>query len=62
VGFAPATDPRFVALVMVDDPHDKDGNSELEGGMVAAPAFQRIAKGILQELQVPPDRPRDFNN
>ena len=62
VGFAPASSPRFVALIMVDDPEDKDGNSELEGGMVAAPAFQRIAKGILQELQVPPDRPRDFNN
>jgi cell division protein FtsI/penicillin-binding protein 2 len=62
VGFAPAKNPRFVALVMVDDPHDKKGNTELEGGMVAAPAFQRIAKGILQELRVPPDRPRDFTN
>ncbi len=63
VGFAPAKNPRFVALIMVDEPHDKDGNSnDLEGGMVAAPTFQRIAQGILQELRVPPDRPDELNN
>ena len=61
VGFAPAKNPRFVALIMVDEPHDKDGDSSmLEGGIVAAPVFARIAQGILQELRVPADRPREL--
>jgi cell division protein FtsI (penicillin-binding protein 3) len=63
VGFAPAKNPRFVALVMVDEPHDKNGETaSLEGGSVAAPTFQRIAQGILQELRVPPDRPRELTD
>ncbi len=61
VGFAPAKNPRFVALVMVDEPHDRNGDTSLlEGGIVAAPVFKRIAQGILQELQVPPDRPGEL--
>jgi cell division protein FtsI (penicillin-binding protein 3) len=63
VGFAPAKNPRFLALVMVDEPHDKNGDASLlEGGIVAAPAFKRIAQGILQVLRVPPDRPRELSN
>jgi cell division protein FtsI (penicillin-binding protein 3) len=56
VGFAPAKHPRFVALVMVDEPQSKNPY-DLEGGYVAAPAFKRIAQGILQVLQIKPDRP-----
>jgi cell division protein FtsI (penicillin-binding protein 3) len=56
VGFAPAKNPRFVALVMVDEPHS-DNQYDLEGGYVAAPAFKSIAQGILQVLQIKPDRP-----
>jgi cell division protein FtsI (penicillin-binding protein 3) len=56
VGFAPAKNPRFVALVMVDEPHS-DNPYDLEGGYVAAPAFKSIAQGILQVLQIKPDRP-----
>ena len=56
VGFAPAKHPRFVALVMIDEPHSKNPY-DLEGGTVAAPAFKRIAQGILQVLQIKPDRP-----
>ena len=56
VGFAPAKHPRFVALVMVDEPHS-DNQYDLEGGYVAAPAFRSIAQGILQVLQIKPDRP-----
>jgi cell division protein FtsI/penicillin-binding protein 2 len=62
VGFAPAKHPRFVALVMVDSPRDKHGKTNyLEGGSVAAPAFKRIAQGVLQELQIAPDRPRELD-
>ena len=50
VGFVPASRPRLVILVMVDEPH-----GAIFGGMVAAPAFQQIARFDLQYLEVPPD-------
>ena len=53
VGLVPATRPRLVIMVMVDEPH---GN--FYGGVVAAPAFREIARFNLQHLEVPPDRPR----
>jgi cell division protein FtsI (penicillin-binding protein 3) len=52
VGFVPATKPRLVVLVMVDEPQDA-----IWGGVVAAPAFQSIAQFALQYLEVPPDAP-----
>ena len=52
VGFVPATRPRLVVLVMVDEPRDA-----IWGGVVAAPAFQSIAQFALQYLEVPPDAP-----
>ncbi len=51
VGFVPATRPRLVILVTVDEP------STIWGGVVAAPAFQEIARFALQYLEVPPDAP-----
>jgi cell division protein FtsI (penicillin-binding protein 3) len=63
VGFAPARHPRFVALVMVDQPQSKNGGQDLlEGGTVAAPVFKTIAQGILQVLQIPPDVPGKASN
>jgi cell division protein FtsI/penicillin-binding protein 2 len=59
VGFAPASHPRFVALVMVDEPHSKNPY-DIEGGTVAAPIFKTIGQGILQVLQIKPDRPREL--
>jgi cell division protein FtsI (penicillin-binding protein 3) len=50
VGFVPATKPRLVVLVTVDEPR-----GAIWGGVVAAPAFQQIAKFCLQYLEVPPD-------
>ena len=52
VGFVPATDPHLVVLVNVDEPR-----TSIWGGVVAAPAFQHIAKFALQYLEVPPDTP-----
>jgi cell division protein FtsI/penicillin-binding protein 2 len=52
VGFVPATKPRLVILVMVDEPQDA-----IWGGVVAAPAFQSIAQFALQYLEVAPDAP-----
>jgi cell division protein FtsI (penicillin-binding protein 3) len=52
VGIVPASRPRFVVLVTVDEPH-----GAIWGGVVAAPAFQQIARFDLQYLEVPPDGP-----
>ncbi len=51
IGFGPATNPRFIALIKLDDP---------EGAPVAAltvvPAFRELAQFILNYYNVPPDR------
>jgi cell division protein FtsI (penicillin-binding protein 3) len=49
VGAVPASDPRLVILVTIDEP------STIWGGTVAAPAFQEIARFALQYLEIPPD-------
>ncbi len=53
VGIVPASQPRLVILVAVDEPQ-----GAIWGGVVAAPAFAQIAKFDLQYLEVPPDAPR----
>jgi len=52
VGMVPASDPRLVVLVTVDEP-----KLAIFGGVVAAPAFAQIASFDLQYLEVPPDEP-----
>jgi cell division protein FtsI (penicillin-binding protein 3) len=52
VGFVPASKPRLVILVAIDEPQ-----GAIWGGVVAAPAFQQIARFDLQYLEVPPDAP-----
>ena len=52
IGIIPASRPRFVILVSVDEPR-----GAIWGGVVAAPAFKRIADFVLQYLEVPPDDP-----
>jgi cell division protein FtsI (penicillin-binding protein 3) len=52
VGIVPASKPRLVILVAVDEPQEA-----IWGGVVAAPAFAQIAKFDLQYLEVPPDAP-----
>ncbi|MGL6070105.1 peptidoglycan D,D-transpeptidase FtsI family protein [Craterilacuibacter sp.] len=53
VGFAPATRPRLIVAVMVDEP--KGGS--YYGGTVAGPAFSAIMGGGLRVLGVEPDAP-----
>jgi cell division protein FtsI (penicillin-binding protein 3) len=50
-GMAPASDPRFVMVVMVDEP----GNGKYYGGQVAAPVFSKVMAGALRLMAVPPD-------
>jgi cell division protein FtsI (penicillin-binding protein 3) len=50
-GLAPASDPRLVAVIVIDEPQ----GGAYYGGEVAAPVFSRIVSGALRLLAVPPD-------
>jgi cell division protein FtsI (penicillin-binding protein 3) len=49
IGYAPARDPRLLVAVMVDEPR-----GQIYGGVVAAPAFERIMEFALPYLKIPP--------
>jgi len=53
-GIAPASDPRLVAVVIIDSPRGQ----EYFGGEVAAPVFSRVVGHALRILDVPPDDPQ----
>ncbi len=50
IGFAPASDPRLLTAVVVDEPQ----NGSIYGGTVAAPAFGQIMSFALPYLGIPP--------
>jgi len=50
-GLAPASDPKLVAVVVIDEPRGED----YYGGEVAAPVFSRILSGALRLMAIPPD-------
>ncbi len=54
VGMVPAEHPRFVLLVMVDDPKPDATHPLIEGGLVAAPAFHEIATKMLPTFGIVP--------
>jgi cell division protein FtsI (penicillin-binding protein 3) len=54
-GMAPASHPRLVMVVTVDDP---SGSAHF-GGQVAAPVFSSVMSDALRLLDVPPDIPRE---
>jgi len=49
IGYAPARNPRLLVSVMVDEPR-----GQIYGGVVAAPAFERIMEFALPYLKIPP--------
>jgi len=53
IGLVPATRPRLVVAVVVNEP----GGDKHYGGEVAGPVFRRIAERSLAYLGVKPDRP-----
>jgi cell division protein FtsI (penicillin-binding protein 3) len=53
VGMAPASAPRVVVAVMIDEPASDD----YYGGSVAAPVFAQVTQGVLRLLGVPYDAP-----
>jgi len=55
VGFAPASNPRLVVAVMIDEP---TAGAHF-GGEVAAPVFSAVMGSALRMQGVPPDAPQD---
>jgi cell division protein FtsI (penicillin-binding protein 3) len=51
IGFAPASDPKYVALITLDDPQ-----TTYWGEITAAPAFRKLMSFTLGYFNVPPDR------
>lgn len=56
VGVTPASRPKFVILIMVDEP-----KTQYYGGAVAAPLYKKIASKALQLYQILPDQPIEMN-
>ncbi len=54
-GFAPASNPRLVIAVMIDEPDHKREGGRYYGGDVAAPVFSQIAGQVLRLMQIAPD-------
>lgn len=50
-GIVPASNPRLVGVVVIDNPR----KGSYYGGMVSAPVFSRVMDGALRLLDVPPD-------
>ena len=53
VGLAPASDPRLVVAIMIDEP----GGANHYGGDVAGPIFAGVMGGALRTLGISPDIP-----
>ena len=53
-GFAPASNPRLVMVVAIDDPR----HGGYYGGEAAAPVFSRVITEALRLLDIAPDAPR----
>lgn len=51
VGYAPASNPAFSMIVVIDDPR-----KGYYGGQVAGPAFRRIGEFVLKHMRIPPDK------
>lgn len=51
IGYVPASDPRLVIAIMVDEP---DPSGPRTGGDVAAPTFRKVADFALSDQSIPP--------
>ncbi len=51
-GLAPASDPRLIIVVMIDEP----SAGKYYGGLVSAPVFSKVMAGALRVLEVAPDQ------
>ena len=53
IGMAPASNPRLIIAVMIDEP----SNGQYYGGAVAAPVFSTVMGDALRMLAIPQDAP-----
>lgn len=51
VGIAPMSNPRFVMVVIINEPH----SGKFYGGVVAGPVFSEVMQRTLQLYNIPPD-------
>jgi cell division protein FtsI (penicillin-binding protein 3) len=51
-GMAPASNPRLIVVVMIDEP----SAGQYYGGIVSAPVFSKVMAGALRILEVAPDQ------
>ncbi|UDQ97689.1 penicillin-binding protein 2 [Lentisphaerota bacterium WC36G] len=57
IGMVPATNPRFVLLVVADEPQ-----GAYYGGTVAGPTFRKISERVVKYLNIAPDRPEELED
>ncbi|WP_069861835.1 peptidoglycan D,D-transpeptidase FtsI family protein [Pseudomonas citronellolis] len=50
-GFGPMSNPRFVVVVVIDEP----SKAGYFGGLVSAPVFSKVMSGTLRLMNIPPD-------
>jgi cell division protein FtsI (penicillin-binding protein 3) len=63
VGFAPVSNPRFVLMIVIDEPEFKyvpGVGKNQHGGQCATPPFREIGLRTLQYLGVEPDDPHGY--
>ncbi|MDB5904073.1 MAG: peptidoglycan glycosyltransferase [Betaproteobacteria bacterium] len=53
IGLAPASNPRLIVAVMIDEP----SAGQYYGGTVAGPVFNRVMTGALRLMAIAPDAP-----
>ena len=56
VGMAPASNPKLIVAVMIDEP----SNGQYYGGAVAAPVFSAVMGATLRMMGVPQDAPNNY--
>lgn len=54
IGFGPASNPKFIILIRIDEPQ----GAQL-AGLTVVPAFRELAEFILNYYRIPPDRIED---
>ena len=57
VGMAPASNPRLIMAIMIDEPNT--ANDQYYGGVVAAPVFSAVMADALRMLAIPQDSPNN---
>ena len=55
MGLIPASQPKYIIAVIIDEPTKKG----FSGGLVSAPVFSEVAQTVLRVYNIPPDAPEN---